>query len=282
MNSPDEEQLANVTKDMIDWSHIPDVPIAGKLLKCYFPERLFPRLHGRIVARSASQFDNWNQCMPDICVARQDWHTLREAFHCAGRELPLCVVAQISYGHGMGHSRIGLHRSPRFEGESNHTYLYHAAPGLTLKGGQAADYCRLDCVSHKPTLYVFWVLNYEYCHQGAEELHRRWMYYRFRRSNERTCDCATFVNDFARHMASIGSDGNNPFNYSIPSHTILDPVGPENRGLFAILRNTHRPPAMLLFVQDAPTYDRVCSHGHTEKGNWIVDTDAPEFNVTRQ
>jgi hypothetical protein len=282
MSSPITEQASIVTKDMVDWSHIPDIQTAQKLISGYFPERLFPRLHDSIKRRIGSQFYNWNQCMPDICVARQDWYSLGEVLYHVGRELPLLVVAQISYGYGMGHSKIGVHRFSKFEGEINHTYLYHAAPGLTLRGGQAADYCRLDYVSHKPTLYVFWVLNYEFCRQGAEELHRRWMHYRFKKSDNRYCDCATFVNDFAKYIASIGKDGNNPFNYSIPSHTILDPVSPDDRGLYAILRYTHRPPAMLLFVQDVTTYDRICSHGYINKCGWIVDCDAQEFNVTKQ
>jgi hypothetical protein len=282
MESPTFVPSAIVTRDMIDWSRIPDVQTAKNLLKCYFPDRLFPRLNDNIKKRIGSQFCNWNQGTPDICVARQDWCSLKEALDYAGCDLPLLVITQISFGPGMGHSRIGLHRCPRFEGEKNHTYLYHAAPGLILKGGQAADYCRLDYVSHKPTLYVFWILNYDICHQGAEELHRRWMYHRYRTSDHHYCDCATFVNDFARHMASIGKDENNPFNYSIPSHTIVDFVSSEERGLYAILRYTHRPPAMLLFVQDPSTYDRICSHGSFDKGSWIVDYDSPELNVTRQ
>jgi hypothetical protein len=282
MNSSINDQAAIVTKDIVDWSNIPDVRTARKLIKGYFPERLFPRLHDKIKNRIGGQFYNWNQCMPDICVARQDWYSLKKALYYVGGELPIIVATQISYGPGMGHSRIGMYRSPKFESETTNTYLYHAAPGLALRGGQAADYCRLDYISRKPTLYVFWVLNYDFCYHGSEELHRRWMYYRFRKSDNRYCDCATFVNDFAKYMASVGKDANNPFNYSIPSHTILAPVSPEDRGLYAILRYTHRPPAMLLFIQDTSTYDRICSHGYIDKGNWIVDYDAPEFNVTKQ
>jgi hypothetical protein len=271
-----------ITKEMIDWSRIPDVQTAQKLLKGYFPERLFPRLNINIKNRLAADFMNWNQCMPDIRVARQDWYSLKEALYYAGRDLPLIALTQISYGYGMGHSRIGIHRFPRFESEENNTYIYHAAPGLALKGGQASDYNRLDYISRKPTLYAFWVLNYDFCHQGAEELHRRWMHHRFKRSNHQDCDCATFVNDFTRHMASIGTDNNNPFNYTIPSYTILAPVPCEERGMYAVLKYTHRPPAMLLFVQDTDTYDRICSHGYSDRAGWIVDQDAPEFNIVKQ
>ncbi|WP_143693194.1 hypothetical protein [Vibrio mangrovi] len=267
---------------MIDWSRIPDIQTSQQLLKGYFPKRLFPRLHDSIKNRLAANFTNWNQNMPDICVARQDWSSLRESLYAAGRDLPLVALAQISYGHGMGHSRIGIHRFPKFASEENNTYIYHATPGLSLKGGQASDYNRLDYISRKPTLYAFWVLNYDFCHQGAEELHQRWMHYRFRISNQHQCDCATFVNDFTRHMASIGADHNNPFNYTIPSHTITAPVPCEERGIYAVLKYTHRPPAMLLFTQDSSTYDRICSHGYSDQGGWVVDQDAPEFNIVRQ
>lgn len=271
-----------VTKDMINWSRIPDVRTAQQLLKGYFPERLFPRLDSNIKNRLACCFPNWNQCMPDVRVARKDWYSLSEALFYAGRDLPLIVLSQISYGYGMGHSRIGIHRFPRFESEENNVYLYHAAPGLALKGGQASDYNRLDYISRKPMLYVFWVLNYDFCHQGAEELHRRWMHHRFKRSDHQNCDCATFVNDFTRHMASIGEDYNNPFNYTIPSHTILANVPCDDRGIHAILKYTHRPPAMLLFVQDPGTYDRICSNGYTDKHGWVVTQDADEFNIVKQ
>ncbi|MFM2483299.1 hypothetical protein [Celerinatantimonas sp. YJH-8] len=271
-----------ISKDMVDWSRIPDVQISQQLLKGYFPPQLFPRLNLNTKQRLARCFINWNQRMPDICVARQDWCSLRDSLYAVGRDLPLLVLTQISYGYGMGHSHIGVHRFPKFDSEECHTYIYHATPGLALKGGQASDYNRLDHISRKPTLYAFWVLNYDYCQQGGEELHRRWMNHRFRTCNQDHCDCATFVNDFTRHMASIGTDYNNPFNYTIPSHTITEPVPREERGLYAILKYTHRPPAMLLFTQDVGTYDRICSHGHSGSHGWIVDQDAPEFNIVKQ
>ncbi len=269
-------------KNSINWKHIPDVYNARELLKAYFPTQLFPRLNCDIQYRLASQFPNWNQCIPDIRVARQDWDSLRDKLDNAGQALPLAVISQISYGTGMGHPRIGLHRGPKFNSEIAHTYMYHAAPGLSLKNGQAADYNRIDYISRKPTLYIFWLLNYEICYQASDELHDRWNFYRYHRSDEKRCDCATFVNDFSRHIASIGNDSNNPFNYTIPSHTILAPVNPENRGVYAILRYAHRPPAMLLFVQDPITYDRLCCHGYEDHEGWVVNQDANEFNITRQ
>lgn len=282
MQSYTSDHVTNVTKDTVDWSQIPDVHTAQNLIKGYFPERLFPRLHDNIKNRISHQFYNWNQCLPDIRVARLDWRSLRESLYYAGRDLPLLAITQISYGCGMGHSKIGLHRGPKFDGEETNTYIYHAAPGLSLRGDQAADYCRLDHVSRKPTMYVFWVLNYEFCHQGSEELHKRWMHHRFTCCNSYYCDCATFINDFTRYMASVGNDYNNPFNYSIPSHTIKEPVRSEDRGLYAILQNTHRPPAMIIFAQDGFTYDRICSHGYSDAHGWIVDYDTLEFNVTKQ
>ncbi|CAG9001648.1 MAG: hypothetical protein CENE_03671 [Candidatus Celerinatantimonas neptuna] len=275
-------QESVISKDMTDWSRIPDVQTSQQLIKGYFPQGLFPRLHAHTKNRLAADFRNWNQYMPEICVARQNWSSLKSSLYAVGRDLPLLVLTQISYGCGMGHSRVGIHRFPKFESEESHTYIYHATPGFSLQGGQASDYNRLDHISRKPTLYVFWVLNYDYCHQGAEELHKRWLEHRFRRSDPHQCDCATFVNDFTRHMAYIGMDNNNPFNYTIPSHTITEPVPAEDRGMYAILKYTHRPPAMLLFTQDTGTYDRICSNGHAEPTGWIVDQDAPEFNIVRQ
>jgi hypothetical protein len=182
----------------------------------------------------------------------------------------------------MGHPRVGLFRQPHFESECPHTYLYHAAPGRSLKGGQACDYSRIDHVSRKPTLYCFWLLSDSIARTGAAELHQRWQFYRYRDSDPFQFDCAKFVTDFVRYLASVGDDPNNPFNYSIPSHTILAPCPSEDRGLYGILRNAHRPPAMMLFVQDGCTYDRVSVEGQQDADGWVVNGDCAELNVTRQ
>lgn len=264
------------------FDRIPDVVEAKELIVSRFPRDAFPRIGHSIVARMAESFPNWNQCAPEICLACQNSTALRQSLDQVGRELPLGVVAQVSYGCGMGHPRIGLFRKPYFESECAHTYLYHAAPTRVLRGNQACDYHRLDYISRKPTLYCFWVLSEGMTTRGAEELHRRWQNYRYQDSDPNQFDCSKFVTDFALFLASVGCDPNNPFTFGIPSHTIWAPCSSEERGLFAILKNTHRPPALLLFVQDLMTYQRTCSKGYHDGEGWVVTGDAPEFNVTRQ
>ncbi|BBL74748.1 hypothetical protein [Methylomagnum ishizawai] len=261
---------------------IPDPDSARQTLKPFFPAQHFPRLGAHIKQRLAPQFHNWNQGQPEIMAVRRDSAHLRPCLNHAGRHLPLAVVGQIAYGPGAGHSYFGIHRHGKFPGEESHTYLYHATPGRVLKNGQAADYFRLDHVRGKPSLYAFWLLSWPISHQAADEIHRRWQEQRYRVRNEYDFDCASFVTDIAKHVASLGPDPNMPFTLGTPSNTIKR-GHPEDRGMRAILHHAHRPPAALLFILDPGTYESVAWNGHIgDDGGWVIDADSPVFNVTSQ
>lgn len=262
---------------------IPNVYVAQQTLKSFFSPIVFPRLADHIKQRIARQYPSWNQCMPDIMVKRNDSLELRQSLDTAGRQLNLALVGQISYGHGASHPYFGIHRDGRFVGEETHTYVYHATAKKCLKNGQAADYFRIDHLRIKPTLYAFWILTKEITGQAADEIHRRWNEHRYMECNDYDFDCASFVTDIAKHVASISyGDPNNPFTLSIPSNTIIK-GRPEERGMRAILRNTHRPPAALLFMLDPATYEAVCSDGYRGgDGRWVISGDNDVFNITSQ
>jgi len=262
---------------------IPNVYAAQQTLKRFYSPIVFPRLADHIKQRIARQFPSWNQCMPDIMVQRNDSSELRQSLDNAGRQLPLALVGQICYGHGAGHPYFGIHRDGRFLGEETHTYIYHALPGKSLKNGQAADYFRIDNIRRKPCLYASWILTRKIANRAADEIHRRWHEHRYMVCNEYDFDCASFVTDIAKHVNSISyGDPNNPFTFSIPSNTIKK-GRPEERGMRAILRNTHRPPAILLFMLDPVTYEAVVSNGYRgNDGGWVICGDNDVFNVRSQ
>jgi hypothetical protein len=260
---------------------IPDIDYSQNILKQIFLQKWFPRLSEKIKNRLSEQFLNWNQLMPDIFIARNDSEILKECLDIAGKKLPLAVVAQISYGYGAGHPYFGIHRSSKFPSEETHTYLYHATPGRVLVNDQASNYFRLDHLPKKPMLYAFWILTEKISNFSANEVHNRWYEHRYKECNSDIFDCSSFVCDIAKYMANI-SDKNNPFTFSIPSNTIKQGNSDE-RGMRAILKNTHRPPAALLFSMDSYNYDRITSLGHkNELNNWIIDKDDCIFNITSQ
>jgi len=260
---------------------IPNVYAAQRKLKNFLSPIVFPKLADHIKQRIASQYLNWNQCMPDIIVQSNDSSELRQCLDNMGRQLALVVVGQICYGHGVGHPYFGIHRDGRFDGEETHTYIYHASPGKILKNGQAADYFRIDHLRSKPTLYAFWIMTREITNRASDEIHRRWNEHRYMECNDYDFDCSTFVTDIAKHVASISyGDPNNPFTFSIPSNTIKN-GRPEDRGMRAILSNTHRPPAVLLFMLDPATYKVVTSNGYRgNDGGWVICSDNEIFNVS--
>lgn len=262
---------------------IPDVYAAQQKMQSFFSPIAFPRLADHIKQRIACQFLSWNQCMPDIIVKCNDSSELRQSLDNVGKQLALAVVGEICYGHGAGHPYFGIHRDGRFVGEETHTYLYHAAPGKSLKNGQAADYFRIDHIHSKPALYAFWILTRDITNRAADEIHRRWREHRYMECNDYDFDCASFVTDIARHVASVSyGDPNNPFTFNIPSNTIKK-GRPEERGMRAILRNTHRPPAVLLFMFDSITYEKVVSNGYRGgDGGWVICGDNDVFNVSSQ
>jgi hypothetical protein len=261
---------------------IPDIGRARAVMRKIFQGNFFYRLDENITERIGRQFLNWNQGKPEFLISRNDSQELRQCMDTAGKSLPLAVVAQIAYGNGAGHPYFGIHRNGIFHGEESHTYMYHATPGRVLKNNQASDYFRIDRISRKPMLYAFWILSMEITNEGSHEIHRRWNEHRYQNHNPYIFDCATFVTDIAKHMASVGSHPDNPFTYNIPSNTIYR-GRPEDRGMRAILRNTHRPPALMLMSLDPATYEHVTRNSRTDTcGCRIINEDNNVFNVTSQ
>gem|GEM_PF-2454496 len=277
-----ENEKCNLTDYGSVFADIPDHDTARFVMQSIFSGSDFSMLCDDITNRIGCQFLNWNQGKPVFLVTRNTSTQLKKCMDTAGKKLPLAVVAQVSYGTGAGHPYFGIHRNGIFPEEEAHTYMYHAVPGLVLKNRQASDYFRIDHLPSKPLLYAFWILTKDITDTGSHEIHRRWSEHRYQNHNPLFFDCSVFVSDIARHMASIGNDPNNPFTYNIPSNTIYQGRS-EGRGMRAILRNTHRPPALMLLSLDEATYaDITVNSGSYDSYSKIIYKDNNVFNVTSQ
>lgn len=263
---------------------IPDINKAKERIKELFPIANFPQLSEPIVTRMGQEFGCWQESPPYVVVDHHHSTELSKALDTIGRELPLVVIGEISYGPGAGHPYFGVHRKGLFPEEDRHTYLYHATPGRVLKDQQASDYFRIDHLRSKPMLYCCWILTHKLTDEIAVEAHKRWEDHRFREDDANIFDCAQFVTDLVLHAAYLaGHEPNNPFNPLTPSNTVRRGK-PEDRGMRSILRHAFHPPSLLIFSLEQDAYSSVIAQldsNLTYTGKTIT-VDHKLFNITSQ
>ena len=263
---------------------IPDMDKAKEQVNELLEITSFPQLSEEIVMRMGQEFNCWQESPPYVVVDHNHSTELSKALDRIGRELPLVVIGEISYGPGAGHPYFGVHRKGLFSDEVRHTYLYHATPGRVLKDQQASDYFRIDHLRSKPMLYCCWILTHKLTDEIAVEAHRRWEDHRFREDDANIFDCAKFTTDLVLHTAYLaGDDPNNPFNPLTPSNTVTQ-GNPEDRGMRSILRHAFHPPSLLIFSLDQDAYNSIITQLDTNQTSTrkTIKTDCKLFNIKSQ